>query len=201
MEFIDQSFVFTTVFSGEELKNIERVGRTCYKSEDKIRSDSSEKFVRMLIEKEHEAMLEFSYLQARVLTNRGITHEIIRHRHFSFAQESTRYVNYNKNGVRFILPENLSLSEQDSFESVCLVAQSEYNNLVGKGVSPQIARDVLPHSLASEINIGGNYREWRHFFKLRTAPNAHPMLRNLATDMCLYLQDHIPVVFDDCINW
>ena len=205
----------------EELQRIEVAGRTCYKSEDKISPDgeSAKRFVKMIINNGHEAMLEHSSLSVRFICSRGVSHEIVRHRLFSFAQESTRYCNYSKGKFgrecTFIVPPNQEWgvdteeyydNEDYGFvaDNTCrlwydalLAAEDDYMDLLDEGWSPQQARDVLPNALKTEIVVTGNYREWRHFFKLRCDEKAHPHMRALAKDLLEDIKLRIPVVFDD----
>ena len=206
----------------EELQRIEVAGRTCYKSEEKISPDgeSAKRFVKMIIENGHEAMLEHSSLSVRFICSRGVSHEIVRHRLFSFAQESTRYCNYSKGKFggecTFIVPpdqdwgvnteEYEEASNLDNPDDVyaqwvwfypLMLAEKEYMKLLQLGWTPQQARDVLPNALKTEIVVTGNYREWRHFFKLRCDEKAHPHIRLLAQETLEDLKYRIPVVFDD----
>lgn len=205
----------------EELQRIEIAGRTCYKSEDKISPDgeSAKRFVKMIIENGHEAMLEHSSLSVRFICSRGVSHEIVRHRLFSFAQESTRYCNYSKGKFggecTFIVPPDQEWGvNTDEYEDITIIkgnpdylkwywyesmdeAEDNYMFLLNGGWSPQEARDVLPNALKTEIVVTGNYREWRHFFKLRTDAAAHPHIRLLAKDLLEDVKMRIPVVFDD----
>ncbi len=195
------------------LKTIERAGRTCYKSEDMITAQSSEKFVKMLIDRGHHAMIEHASASYRVICDRGVTHEIVRHRLFSYAQESTRYCNY-KGGCTFIIPPwtafppdfdpaTLGITEEDpmTIEHAWLLhlwnAEGLYCNLMKEGWSPQQARSVLPNSLKTEIVITGNLREWRHFFSLRCAKTAHPQMREIARLLLDDITKRIPILFDE----
>ena len=205
----------------EELQRIEVAGRTCYKSEDKISPDgeSAKRFVKMIIDNGHEAMLEHSSLSVRFICSRGVSHEIVRHRLFSFAQESTRYCNYSKGKFggecTFIVPPDQDWSvNTDEYEDMIRdedvldiikwywyatmrEAEDNYMFLLNEGWTPQEARDVLPNALKTEIVVTGNYREWRHFFKLRTDAAAHPHIRLLALETLEDIKLRIPVVFDD----
>ena len=206
----------------EELQRIEIAGRTCYKSEDKISPDgeSAKRFVKMIIDNGHEAMLEHSSLSVRFICSRGVSHEIVRHRLFSFAQESTRYCNYSKgkfdSQCTFIVPpdqewgvntaeygdngEEWGFVDDDTrglWYDALLIAEIDYMSLLRAGWTPQEARDVLPNALKTEIVVTGNYREWRHFFKLRCDEKAHPHIRLLAQETLEDLRYRIPVVFDD----
>lgn len=204
----------------EELQRIEIAGRTCYKSEEKITPDgeSAKRFVKMIIDNGHEAMLEHSSLSVRFICSRGVSHEIVRHRLFSFAQESTRYCNYSKGKFggecTFIVPPDQDWGvntdeyhdqyigfEMDSVKGLwydaLLISEIDYMELLKQGWTPQEARDVLPNALKTEIVVTGNYREWRHFFKLRCDEKAHPHIRLLAQETLDDLKYRIPVVFDD----
>ena len=205
----------------EELQRIEVAGRTCYKSEERITPDgeSAKRFVKMIIDNGHEAMLEHSSLSVKFICSRGVSHEIVRHRLFSFAQESTRYCNYSKGKFggecTFIVPpdqewsvntaeycdnEEWGLVDDDTqgiWYDALLIAETDYMCLLKAGWTPQQARDVLPNALKTEIVVTGNYREWRHFFKLRCDEKAHPHIRLLAQETLEDIKLRIPVVFDD----
>ena len=220
MKLIKQYFEILTPISVDgiyELQAIEKAGRTCYKSEDKISPDgeSAKRFVKMLIDRGHEAMIEHApSLSVKFICSRGVSHEIVRHRLFSFAQESTRYCNYSSGKFgrecTFVVPPDqewtkdildYSFAERNSNKAewyhAMLLAEDIYLDLLNKGWKPEQARDVLPNALKTEIVVTGNYREWRHFFKLRTDKAAHPHMRLLATALLEDLKRKIPVVFDD----
>lgn len=199
--------ILTRISDGgiDELKHIEKIGRVCYKSEDKITEDgeSAKKFVKMLIDRGHEAMIEHSSLSVKFIVDRGVSHELVRHRIASFAQESTRYCNYSKdrfgNEITVIEPcffEKGSDKYVD-WKSAMMIAESHYFELIEKGATPQEARTVLPNSLKTEITMTANYREWRNFFKLRTAQAAHPQMREVTVPLLNELKTLIPVIFDD----
>ena len=220
MNIMKPSFEILTPISEngvEELKHIEKIGRVCYKSEDKITEDgeSAKKFVKMLINRGHEAMIEHSSLSVRFTVDRGISHELVRHRIASFAQESTRYCNYSldkfggdinvidiKGGIG-LDAKMKQLSDGEIFDIVnewtraMDDAEKHYLNMIELGATPQIARSVLPNSTKTEITVSANYREWRNFFKLRVAPTAHPQMREVTIPLLNELKSRIPVVFDD----
>lgn len=191
----------------EELQRIEKIGRVCYKSEDKITEDgeSARKFVKMIIDRGHEAMIEHSSLSVKFIVDRGVSHELVRHRIASFAQESTRYCNYSKdkfdNGVTFIEPFffNRPSIQYDLWKKAMEETEYCYLNLLKSGVTPQEARSVLPNSTKTEIIITANYREWRNFFKLRTAKAAHPQMREVTVPLLEELKKKLPIVFDDVV--
>jgi thymidylate synthase (FAD) len=214
--------ILTDINGKEILQFLERVARTCYKSEDKITEGSSEKLISMLIKNGHEAMIEFFDITVKFVCDRGVSHEIVRHRIGSYAQESTRYCNYSKdkfdNQITYIIPvwasdieenvysgiegaeeiESLSISE-DSKNWITAMAYSEYyyNLLINSGWQAQQARSVLPNSTKTEINVKYNLREWRHFFKLRISPAAHPQMRELTIPLLQKFQENIPIIFDN----
>ena len=186
------------------LQSIERAGRTCYKSEDRITDTSSIRFVERLIDDGHDAMLEFGDITVRFVTNRGVTHELVRHRPCSYAQESTRYVKYSKE-VTFIVPVWYDERDRESsFMPASAVwydamerAAYDYQALLAKGWSAQQAREVLPNSLKTEIVIKANVREWRHILKLRCSNAAHPQMRALMRELLTDLQTRLPTLFTD----
>jgi len=189
------------------LKKIERAGRTCYKSEAKITSDSSKEFVRRIIKSGHESVLEHESISVRVICDRGVTHEIVRHRLASYSQESTRYCNYSKNkaknGINIIAPPNDWLDDKkyngakDLFKYAMECAETAYNRAIEIGWKPQMARGFLPNFTKTEIVMTMNLREWRHFFKLRTSKAAHPQMREIAIPMLEWFKNNIPVIFED----
>jgi len=195
------------VNGGEILKLIERVGRTCYKSEDKISETSAQKFVANIIKNGHEAVIEHFNITVRVVCDRGVTHEIVRHRVASYAQESTRYCNYSKdkfsNQITFIEPCFWDLNNEEDkrkyqiWKEAMEYSEKKYMELIELGATPQEARSILPNSLKTELAMTMNLREWRHFFKLRAAPSAHPQMREIALMMLEKFKELIPVVFDD----
>ena len=177
MKIIDQYFeIEKGDLDKEDMLRIERAARTCYKSEGDIKEGSAEILLEKLIKSEHTAMLEFADVTVRIITNRGVTHELVRHRIASFAQESTRYCNYSKeqfgHELTFIRPVfwEFCQDKYGKWEQSMARAEKEYFELLEMGAAPQEARDVLPNALKTEICIKTNFREWRHIFKLRNAP-------------------------------
>ena len=199
--------ILTDISDGgiKELQFIEQAARTCYKSEDKITEDgeSAKALIKRLISSGHEAMLEHSSLSVKFVVDRGVSHEIVRHRLFSFAQESTRYCNYSKGkfGSELTFIEPCFWDEDSNFylmwKLCCMEAEKDYIRFIEDGATPQEARAVLPNSVKTELIVTGNYREWRHFFKLRTDKAAHPQMREVAIPLLKELQKKIPIIFDD----
>lgn len=187
----------------ELLWRVENAGRTCYKSE--MKENGAEQFVRNLISRGHEAVIEHAYLTARIICDRGVSHEIVRHRLANYCQESTRYCNYSKDkfGNEIAVVEPIYL-ECDSdawylWRDACKYAEEAYFDLLNAGCSPQEARAVLPNSLKTEVVMTANLREWRHFFRLRTAPAAHPQMREVAVMLLAEMNRHYPVFFEDMV--
>lgn len=195
------------------LKTIEAAGRTCYKSEDRITDSSAISFVKRLIDRGHFAMIEHASASYKIVCDRGVSHEIVRHRLFSYAQESTRYCNY-KGGVEFIVPcwfeddfetrfyldiEDGWPEEENEWVNVMEMCEESYLTLLHCGWTPQQARSVLPNSLKTEIVVTGNLREWLHFFSLRCAKSAHPQMQEVANMLLMDIKERVQVIFDETI--
>lgn len=201
----------------EELKFVEKVARTCYQSNDKITEDgeSAKKMVKMLLDNHHEAMIEHSQLSVMFTVDRGVSHELVRHRLASFAQESTRYCNYSKgkfgceinvidisNGI--LLDSKMKNMDAAVIEEIInewLLAMEDsekhYLRMIELGATPQIARSVLTNSTKTCIIITANYREWRNIFSLRSPISAHPQMREVIIPLLKDVQTKLPVFFDD----
>lgn len=204
MKIIKAGFHILSPVDGQKiLKSIEEAGRVCYKSEDKITEDSAEKFVAGIIKRGHEAVLEHESIRVKFIVDRGVSHEIVRHRLAAYCQESTRYCNYSKGqfGEEITVIEPCFWDKDSDlmrdWRSAMRMAENHYLELLHQGASPQEARSVLPNSLKTEVVMTANLREWRHFFKLRTASAAHPQMREVAIALLKEFQKLVPVVFDD----
>ena len=182
-------------------QQIEIAGRTCYKSEGKINHDSAGPFAQKMVRSGHHAMIEHAVASFHIVTDRGITHEIVRHRIASFAQESTRYCNYSadkfENQCSFIEPPDLDTHQRDAWLWGCDHAERAYFAMLRKGCTPQIARAVLPNCLKTEIVMTANFREWRYFIQLRGSKAAHPQIRPIAKMILDILVKHSTNVFGD----
>lgn len=195
-------------------KLIEQAGRTCYQSSHRITETSAEPFVEMIIKRGHESVLEHGVITVRVITNRGVSHELVRHRIGSYSQESTRFCNYGSNDVLFIDPrigfkyhKKLSEFPDDTKDYIANVmeesyAKSEesYKRLLEEGIPPEIARDVLPNGLKTDIVITYNLRQWREFFRQRTAEVAHPEMREITLPLLERFKELLPCVFSELLN-
>jgi thymidylate synthase (FAD) len=187
------------------LKPIETAGRVCYKSENNITDDSCITFCKNILGRGHEAVIEHSQLSVRFTVDRAIANELVRHRIASYCQESTRYVNYSKekfgNEIKVIGPdEDILPMGSDNYNfwwSACKSAEESYMAMLNNGVKPEIARNVLPLSTATEIIMTANIREWRSVMRLRTSSRAHPQMRSIMRSLLDELKQKIPVLFDD----
>ena len=208
MRLISPSHEFLEEINGEALvKRLERIGRICYKSEGRITDTSYEKFLSNLLARGHESVIEHEKVSVKVVCDRGVSHELVRHRIASYSQESTRYCNYSKDqfGHELTLIKPCFWKEGSEAYAVWKETMAEveknYFRLLDLGASAQEARSILPNSLKTEIVITMNMREWRHFFKLRTTAAAHPQMREVANALLLDFQAHIPVLFDDIVPY
>ena len=195
--------VLTPINGTEVLKHLEQCGRICYKSEDKITDESCVSFIKGIINRGHEAVLEHYNISVKIVCDRGVTHEIVRHRLASYCQESTRYCNYTKdkfgNEITVIEP---CFFERDSREYFIWKrsmerAEKAYFDLLDCGCTAQQARDVLPNSLKTEIVMTANIREWRHFLRLRCSSAAHPQMQEVAKMILNEFWRNMPTLFDD----
>ena len=219
MNIIDASYKIEKLPSREDIQLIEAAGRVCYKSEEKITDTSFVDFLERIVRKGHESVLEHSMLTVRFICDRGVSHELVRHRLASVSQESTRYCNYSGD-VTFILPlylkegrdlyyntehddgagslvQNLEVNKFGTWCNSMQSAATAYNTMLQWGASAQEARAVLPNSTKTEVVMTANLREWRHILKLRTSKAAHPQMRELMCPLLEELKASIPVIFDD----
>lgn len=227
MNILKPSFeIISEIDSEKILTTIEKVARTCYKSEERIQPGSAATLIKnTLMSRNHEAMLEFGDIIVKFTCDRGVTHEIVRHRIASYAQESTRYCNYAKGKYdsaitvidikdvmtlkigasavhpvtqeRKVITEEMALAWYEEWYQAMEDADKHYLAMVNNWCPAELARSVLPNSTKTEINVKFNLREWRHFFKLRTAPAAHPQMREIAQSLLDEFKKQIPVIFDD----
>lgn len=201
MQIIKPSFVIEDEIDGQKiLKNLERYARTCYKSEDKITAGSAEKLIANIIKRGHESVIEHEKVTVRLICDRGVTHELVRHRIASYSQESTRYCDYHKKGSIQVVEPLFFVNQPEKYEAwkkAMADTEKAYNKLIELGATPQEARSVLPNSLKTEIIVTFNLREWRHFFKLRCSPAAHPQMREIIIPLFQEFKKRIPVIFDD----
>jgi len=176
------------------LELIEQAGRICYKSEP---NGNPEAFIAKLVNNKHLSVIEHASATILIGTDRGVTHELVRHRLASYSQVSTRYVNYNKKQIAFVIPVELKGNGLacNIWTGAMEHCQEAYEIMIQAGCSPQNARSVLPNSLYTEIVVTMNFRSWLHFLELRTAPNAHPDMRAVAELVKNELIKACPVIF------
>lgn len=213
--------ILTDINEKNIISLIEKAGRTCYKSEDKISDDSAARFVKMIIKHGHESVIEHSFMTVRFVCSRSISHQLVRHRLASFSEQSQRYCNYKNKPIGIIMP--LWLPEEDKkiitdvtldeykIDSIrdkisdktqswlisILCAIDTYNYLIESGNKPEEARSVLPNDIKTEIIVSANMREWRHILKLRTSPAADPQMRELMIPLLQFLKKQLPTLFLD----
>ena len=204
-------YVIDTGIRSSTLRRIEEAGRTCYKSEDKITDDSADQFIRRLIKSGHESVREHENLSVRFIVDRGVSHELVRHRLCAFSQESTRYVDYNKRGLTFIKPpwvyvqagmydEHIMSFNNEWLMAMAEAAKSSHRLIAFYNWSPQQARAVLPNSLKTELVMTANLREWRHVLRLRASKAAHPQMQEVMRPLLTYMNNHLPAVFEDIVE-
>jgi len=204
MKIIEPAFEFMNIIDGKQiLEFIEKAGRVCYKSEDMITPNSSKEFIQKILQSGHESVIEHEKITVKIICDRGVSHEIVRHRIASYSQESTRYCNYSKdkfgNELTLIRPFfwNKAPEKYAIWQDTMQTIENNYNKLISMGAQPEEARSILPNSLKTEIVVTMNLREWRHFFKLRTSERAHPQMREITIPMLKRFREEVPIIFDD----
>lgn len=189
--------------SEEILKLIETAGRTCYKSEDRMEPGSAEAFIKRIVDSGHESVIEHGAGTVKFICDRGVSHELVRHRLAAYSQESTRYANYSRDkfGREITVikpcfwPEDSPVYKQ--WLQAMEQAERAYMQLLDRGAKAQEARSVLPNSLKTEVVMTANLREWRHVLKLRCSKPAHPQIREVMLPLLQDFKKLVPVLFDD----
>lgn len=203
---------------------IERCGRVCYKSEEKMTckdpncgiseggevsycsdcQERAEKFVKGIVKRGHESVIEHANATLLFITDRGMTHEQVRHRLCAYSQESTRYCNYGGKGIQVIEPDLSDAREkfgkaQDTWRQAMRDAEKAYDALIEMNIKPQWARSVLPTCLKTEIVHTANFREWRHILNIRALnKGAHPQIRNLMKmALDIFMKSEASPIFED----
>jgi len=207
MKIINPYVVVPEINGNQLLRNIENAGRTCYKSEAKITEDSYRGFIEMIMKSGHHSMFEHEKVTVRIICDRGVSHEIVRHRLAAYSQESTRYCNYAGDKFNneitvikpffFIPPDEQATDVYLEWLCACQDAEKSYFRLLELGATPQEARSILPNSLKTEIVVTYNLREWRHFFTLRAAKTAHPQMQQVAIPLLLWFKEQLSSLYDD----
>lgn len=204
MKIIEPYFEILEPIDGDSiLRKVERAGRTCYKSENRITAGSAEDFIRRILNSGHHSVIEHISITVKFICDRGVSHELVRHRLASYSQESTRYANYSKDrfGKEITVIKPCFWAEDSSaygeWKEAMQEAEAHYMRLMDMGTRPQEARNVLPNSLKTEVIMTCNLREWRHVFMLRCSSQAHPQIRELMLPLLEEFHKGIPVLFDD----
>ncbi|MGN0250274.1 MAG: FAD-dependent thymidylate synthase [Oliverpabstia sp.] len=196
----------------EMLTKLEKIGRVCYKSEDYIKEGSAEKFLKGIVKRGHESVIEHESITVRVTCDRGVTHEIVRHRIASYSQESTRYCNYTNDkfsnqiscidiatGFSYDLNDENDRKKYEIWNNAMNAAEQYYFQMIEAGAKPEEARSILPNSLKTEIVMTMNLREWRHFIRLRSSKRAHPQIREITEMIRKEFAERYPVFFEDLV--
>lgn len=206
MRIIKPGYEIISDINGKEiLQTIEKIGRVCYKSETAITEESYKNFIQNILKRGHESVIEHEKITVKFICDRGVSHEIVRHRIASYSQESTRYCNYcnDQFGKELTVIKPCFWEENSQHYQMWVRMMSEiekcYNALIENGAKPEEARSILPNSLKTEIVVTMNLREWRHFFTLRTSRGAHPQMREIAIALLERFKDEIPLIFDDIV--
>lgn len=202
--------IFSTESYEEMLLRIERAGRICYKSEGAIGDGSAERFIKNILKRGHESVIEHGSITVKVTCDRGVTHEIVRHRIASYSQESTRYCNYANDkfdnqiscidlatGFQYDLNDEKDLKKYEVWQEAMKSAEQYYFKMLELGARPEEARSILPNSLKTEIVMTMNIREWRHFIRLRGARAAHPQIREITVQLLEAFKERYPLFFED----
>jgi len=193
------------------LKRIEWCARISHRSEEAATAGSYDRFLRSVVLNHGDwSVVEHASVSVDFYVDRGITHELVRHRLFSFTQESTRFVNYDKKmEPNFVCPlekwddytERFNAGDYDEacfqWELAIENAEHAYKKLIEEGCAPQIARSVFPNALASRIVVTGNLRNWRHFLLMRTTKESHPQMRQVTIPLLQEFKEKIPILYED----
>lgn len=191
---------------------LEAAGRTCYLSE-RVEGDTTEKFIQRIMKRKHWSVLEHGHLSVRMVCDRGVTHELVRHRIASYSQESTRYCNYSGDkfggeikvidlatGFKYDLNNPKDLAKYEEWMAAMEDAERHYMRMLELGATPQEARSVLPTSTKTEIVVTMNVREWRHFLEMRwvgVSGTPHPQMQEIAEKVYDLLATYYPILFED----
>lgn len=183
------------------MRNIERACRTCYRSEDKITEDSYKNLLKNCINRGHESVLEHEKISIRMTCDLGVYKDLTRHRIASFSIESTRYCNYGKdkfdNEMKFIKPCNIEDENNLATWKECMKHIETYYMLMSNNkAKPDELRLLLPHSIAAEVCMTANIREWKHILSLRANNHVHPSIQQLMIPLLLLFKKEMPEIFD-----
>ena len=203
MQIVDPYIQVEKVNGIQIMKNIERACRTCYRSEGKITEESYKTLLKNCITRGHESVLEHEKVTIRLYCDLGVYKDLTRHRTASFSIESTRYCNYGKdkfdNELKVIRPCNIEEGTDiyANWKNACEAIEKNYMEMSKKGALPDQLRMILPHSIAAEVTMTANIREWKHILSLRASNHTHPSIRQLMIPLLLYFKQIMPEIFED----
>ena len=203
MQIVDPYIQVEKVDGTQIMKNIERACRTCYRSEGKITEESYKTLLKNCITRGHESVLEHEKITIRMYCDLGVYKDLTRHRIASFSIESTRYCNYGKdkfgNELKFIKPCNMEEGSElyKLWEDACENIEKDYIEMSKLGALPDQLRMILPHSIAAEVTMTANIREWKHILSLRASSHTHPSIRQLMIPLLLHFKQIMPEIFED----
>ena len=202
MKIIDPSYKITKMDTPQEIyEHLEASGKVCYAATPK--APSAEAFVRRLVQRKHMSVIEHAGMSVEFVTDRGVSHQLVRHRLNSYAQQSTRYCNFNKNKfgseITVVRPPfwKENTPEYEEWLTAMLFAEKKYMDLIALKAKPEEARSVLPNSLATTIVVTSNFRQWAEIFRQRCASDAHPQIRQLMQPLLLEMREKLPAIFED----
>ena len=218
MNIVKPQITVFKLFDWEKLnKLIERHARLSHDSQDKITDSSYKDLISKLMKWGHLSVIEHSMFSVQITCDRGISHELVRHRLTSITERSTRYCNL-ANDIEFIKPfyfdendekidveiEDETLESMNAFDIWFIAmrySEWAYKTLINTfKIPPEEARSVLPNSLKTKIGITANLREWRHILKLRTSKASHPQMREIMLAILIFLNDKFPIIFKDIME-
>lgn len=203
MKFVKPWIEVEKINGKQIMKNLELAAKQCYRSQDNIKEESYDKFLRGCISRGHESVIEHEKITIRMCCDIGVYKDLTRHRLASFSIESTRYCNYSKdkfdNNITFVYPCNIEegTPEYGLWQNAMVEIEQNYNAMAEIGCKPDQLRLLLPHSTAAEVVMTANIREWRHILKLRADSHAHPAIQQLMIPLLLYFKQEMPALFDD----
>lgn len=206
VKIIEPSVEILTDIDGDKvLKHIEKCGRTCYQSYQNETEDttSAKNMIQMLIKMGHESVLEHFLITIKAKIDVGNYKDLTRHRHASFSIESTRFCNYSKGkfGNELTVIQPCNIDKDSGIYHIWIKTMNDiekaYMDMSALGAKPDQLRMILPHSLAAEVTMSANLREWRHIFKMRCQKAAHPSVRQIMLKTLNEFHNRIPAVFDD----
>lgn len=203
MQIVDPYIQVEKVNGIQIMKNIERACRTCYRSEGKITEESYKTLLKNCITRGHESVLEHEKVTIRMYCDLGVYKDLTRHRIASFSIESTRYCNYGKdkfdNELKIIKPCNIEEGTDiyANWKNACEAIEKNYMEMSKKGALPDQLRMILPHSIAAEVTMTANIREWKHILSLRASNHTHPSIMQLMIPLLLYFKQIMPEIFED----